>query len=61
MLVLKSCRTGDGDLLFGPLVLATDLVFLLRCEVVLDVEGLSDFLWRLSLDHVGHGLAADVQ
>lgn len=47
--------------ILGPLVLATDLVLLLGREVVGDVEGLADLLGRLALDHVGDGLAADVQ
>jgi hypothetical protein len=45
----------------GPLVLPTDLVFLLGCEVILDIEGLTDLLGRLALDHVGYGLAADIK
>lgn len=45
----------------SPLVLAADLVLLLRREVILDVEGLADLLWRLALDHVGDGLAADIE
>jgi hypothetical protein len=45
----------------GPLVLTADLVFLLGGEVVLDVESLTDLLRGLSLDHVGDGLAADVE
>ena len=45
----------------GPLVLAADLVLLLRSEVVLDVESLTDLLRGLSLDHVGNSLAADVE
>jgi len=51
----------DGSLLFSPLVLTTDLVFFLLGEVVLNVEGLADLLGRLAFDHVGHGLAADVE
>lgn len=51
----------SNDLLLGPFVLATDLVFLLRGEVVLDIECLPDLLWRLALDHVGNGLAADIK
>ena len=54
-------RVWGKDLLLGPFILAADLVLLFRCEVVLDVEGLADFLWRLPLDHVGHGLAADIE
>jgi hypothetical protein len=45
----------------GPLVLAADLLLLLGSEVVLDVEGLSDLVGRLALDHVGDGLAADIE
>ena len=45
----------------GPLVLAADLVLLLGSEVVLDVEGLSDLVGGLALDHDGNGLAADVE
>jgi hypothetical protein len=45
----------------GPLVLAADLVLLLRCEVVLDVECLADLVGGLALDHIGNGLAADVE
>lgn len=47
--------------ILGPLVLAADLVLLLWCEIVLNVEGLADLLWRLALDHVCDGLAADVE
>ena len=49
------------SLLFSPLVLATDLFFLLGGEVVLDVEGLADLLRRLALDHVGDSLATSVE
>ena len=49
------------NLLLSPLVLTTDLVLLFRSEVVLDVESLADLLGRLALDHVGHGLAANIQ
>ena len=45
----------------GPLVLAADLVLLLRREVVLDVERLPDLVWGLALDHVGDGLTADIE
>jgi hypothetical protein len=50
-----------GHSLLGPLVLATDLVLLLGGEVILDVEDLTDLFWGLALDHVGDGLAADVE
>ena len=54
-------KDSKDVLLLGPLVLATDLVLLFGGEVVLDVERLPDLLGRLSLDHVGDGLTADVQ
>ena len=50
-----------GYLLLSPLVLTTDLIFLLRGEVILDVESLPDFLGGFALDHVGNSLATDVQ
>jgi len=60
----RSRSVGNGVrrlTVLSPLVLATDLVLLLGGEVVLDVEGLADLLRRLALDHVGHGLAANVK
>lgn len=48
-------------ILLSPLVLPADLVLLLGCEVVLDVERLADLLRRLALDHVGNGFTTDVQ
>ena len=47
--------------LLSPLVLAADLVLFLRSEVILYVESFPDLFWRFSLDHIGHGLAADVE
>lgn len=54
---------GDhtANLLLSPLILATNLILLLRREVVLDIEGLADFFRGLALDHVGDGFAADVK
>lgn len=49
------------DILLGPLILATDLILLLRGEIILDVKGLADFFGRFTLDHVGNGLATDVE
>lgn len=46
---------------FSPLVLAANLLFLLRSEVVGDIKGFADLLGRLALDHVGYSLAADIQ
>jgi hypothetical protein len=45
----------------GPLILAADLLLLLGREIVLDVECLADLVGGLALDHVGYGLAANVQ
>lgn len=56
--------TGLGrwnNLLLGPFVLTTNLVFLLGGEVVLNVEGLTDLLGGLALDHVGDSLATDIK
>jgi len=61
MQVVFFVRQQDRLAILSPLVLATNLVLLLGCEVVLDVERLADLLGRLALDHVGDGLAADVQ
>lgn len=47
--------------ILGPLVLATDLILLFRGEVVLNVEGFTDLLGGLALDHVGNGLASNVK
>ena len=49
------------DLLLSPLVLTSNLIFLLWSEVILNVEGLSDFFWRFALDHVGNSLASNVK
>ena len=49
------------DLLLSPLVLTTDLIFLLRGEIVLNVKCLTDLFWRLALDHIRNRLATDVQ
>jgi hypothetical protein len=47
--------------ILSPLILATDLILLLRSKVICYIEGLSDLLWRLALDHVGNSLAANVK
>lgn len=49
------------NLLLGPLVLTTNLIFLLGREVVLDIEGFTDLFGGLALNHVSDGLAADVE
>ena len=50
-----------GSLLLSPFVLTTDLVLLFGSEIILDVESLADLLRRLSFDHVGNCLAANVE
>jgi hypothetical protein len=47
--------------ILSPLILTADLVLLLGSEIVCDIEGLANFLRRLSLDHVGDCLAANVE
>jgi hypothetical protein len=47
--------------ILSPLVLAANLLLLLRSEVIGDIEGLADLLWGLSLNHVGDGLAANIK
>lgn len=55
------CRELCNLAVLSPFVLTTDLVLFLGSEVVLDVERLADFLRGLALDHIGDGLAADVE
>ena len=49
------------NLLLSPLILTANLILFLGREVILDVEGFADLFWGLALDHVGNGLAADVE
>ena len=49
------------DLLLSPLVFTTNLILLLRSEVVLDVKCLADLFGGLALDHIRNSLASDVQ
>lgn len=49
------------DLLLGPFVLAANLVLFLGGEIIGNIESLTDLFRRFALDHVGNGLAADVQ
>ena len=44
-----------------PFILPPNLRFLLRSEIIGDVECLADLLRRLPLDHVGHSLAANIE
>lgn len=48
-------------LLKSPLILPSDFFFLLRCEIILDIEGLPNLLWSFPLYHVGHRLASQIQ
>lgn len=48
-------------LFFTPLVLLSHLLFFGWSEVVLDVEGLADFLGSFAFDHVGHSFASDIE
>lgn len=60
-LELKAISNRPGsNLLLSPFILAADLIFLLGCKVILDVESLANLLGRLALDHVGDGLATNV-
>ncbi|GER40845.1 ABC superfamily ATP binding cassette transporter, partial [Striga asiatica] len=45
----------------GPLVLSPDFLFLLRREIILDVERLANLLRCLSFDHVSNSLTGQVQ
>jgi hypothetical protein len=45
----------------SPLVLTSNLFFLLGREVVGDVKGLTDLLGGFALDHVRNGLATNVE
>ena len=49
------------DLLFGPLILTSNLILLFRREIVLDVEGLTDLFGGFAFDHIGNSLAANVK
>lgn len=58
---MRSERYHVGHLLLSPLILTTDLILLLRCKVVLNVERLANLLGWLTLDHVGNSLAANIE
>ena len=47
--------------LLGPLVLTTNLVFLFRREIVLDVECFADFFGGFPFDHVRDCFASDIK
>lgn len=54
-------RAGERHLLLCPLVFPSNLIFFFGCEVVLDIERLSDLFGRLALDHVGNRLTPNVE
>lgn len=45
----------------GPLVLSFDFLFFFWSEIILDVEGFSNFLRAFALDHIGNLVACEVQ
>ena len=49
------------NLLLSPLVLTTNLILLLRSEVVLNVKCLADLFWRLAFNHICNRLAPNIQ
>lgn len=50
-----------GTSLKCPLILTSDFLLFLRCEVILDVESLANFLWSFAFDHVSDCLTCQVQ
>jgi hypothetical protein len=53
--------SDSASQVLSPLVFTTDLLLLLGSEVIGDIEGLSNLLWRLALDYVGDGLATNIK
>lgn len=47
--------------ILSPLVLPPDLILLLRREIIRNIESLPDLLGALALNHIRHGLAADIE
>jgi len=47
--------------IFTPLVLLADLLFLLRAEIVLNVEDLADFFGTLALDDISNRFAGNIE
>ena len=54
-------RIDPSLTILSPFVLTSDLLLLLRGEVVGDIECLSDLLGRLALDHIGDCLATNIK
>jgi len=61
LLPIHQCDEGISLLLLAPLILLPHLLLLTGSKVVFNVEGFSDLLGCLALDHVGHGLACHIQ
>ena len=53
----KIHRVSSDIIVLNP----ANLLLLSLSEVILDVEGLPDFLRSFPLDHVGHSLAGHIQ
>lgn len=47
--------------LIAPLILLTNLLLLLRGEVILDVEGNTNLLGRLSLEHISNSFTSQIK
>ena len=47
--------------LLSPFVFTANLILLFWSEIVLDVEGFADLLGGFAFDHVGDGLAPNVE
>merc|ERR1712008_43593 len=47
--------------LFAPFIFLGDLFLLRWCEIILNVECLTDFLWSFAFDHVSDRLTGDIQ
>lgn len=52
---------GKVHVLLSPLILASNLIFLLRGEVILNIKGLADLLRGLPFDHVGDSFASNIE
>lgn len=52
---------AQTSLFFAPLVLFAYLGFFLFGKVILDIEGLADFLWCFPLNHICNSLAGHIE